>query len=233
MTARIASVSVCLLLLLSASVTAQPKEASWFDASNRFLDKDFPAPKLASSTTAIDSFEDWEATKKCWALDARFLRAEAVQEHATEGKFALKVTFQKPGHPNCNLRYVEGTSGWGPAEYERKAALSMNVIFNDEVRLDVFNPGAATTLTVEMGKPFAVALAPGKNEIALKISEMTADVFRITDILNATKIAPAQSDAEVVLYFDKASSGNKLPELNPHMRCFARYFAAIGVCVAC
>jgi len=110
----------------------------------------------------------------------------------------------------CDLRYVEGTSGWGPPEYERKAALSHRIIFNDEVRLDVFNPGEPVTLVLMAGRAwghggpqFKVPLASGKNEVVFKIADLTADVFRITEILNTTTFGVAeQGDKPVVLYFD-------------------------------
>ena len=186
-----------------------PREMSYFDASNRFLEKDFPAAKLVPSTTVIDSFEDWATTKPCWGIDDKFVRAESVEEHATDGKRALRVTFLKPGDKQCRLRYIEGTAGWGSSPppdtlvIEKKASLAHRVIFNDEVRLDVFNPGAAMKLGITMGKDFVVDLKPGANEIALKISEMIPEVFRITGILPTTAFYPVDAgDKEVALTFD-------------------------------
>ena len=129
-----------------------PREISFFDSANRFLDRDpwankAPA-KLISSTTVIDSFEDWSKTKADWLFNPYHLKPESTAEHATDGQSALEVTFVHPGDRECVLVYREGTSGWGNPEYERKAALSARVLFNDEVRLDVFNPGDPVTLLV-------------------------------------------------------------------------------------
>ncbi len=193
---------------------APPREISFFDSANRFLDKDpwadkAPA-KLVSSTTVIDSFEDWAKTKADWLFNPYHLKPESTPEHATDGQSALKVTFVHPGDRECVLGYREGTSGWGNPEYERKAALSARVLFNDEIRLDVFNPGDPVTLLVTVGQEgaqagsaFKVPLTSGKNEVALTTAELIANLYRATTVLNTTMFGIAdQGDKPVTLYFD-------------------------------
>jgi hypothetical protein len=192
-------------MLAASSAWGEVRETTVFDAANRFLTDRFPQAKLVPSTTVIDSFENWEATKACWGIDERWVRAESVEEHATDGKRALKVTFLKPGDQQCRLRYIEGTAGWGsaPPNLEQKASLAHRIIFNDEVRLDVFNPGGPVKLGITMGKDFVVEIKPGANEIVLRISEMIPDVFRITGILPTTAFYPVDAaDKEVALYLD-------------------------------
>jgi hypothetical protein len=214
----------------AAAADAPPRELSVLDSANRFLEKDYPAARLVPSTTIIDSFEDWAAAKSCWAFDANLLKAESSAEHATDGKSALKVTFLRPGSPQGALRYKEGTDGWGAPEYERKAALSARVLFNDEMRLGVFNPGEPVALLVTAGREFGqagaefkVPLASGRNEVVLKTADLIANLYRATTALHTTAFGIAEKrDKEVVLYFDNFRwVGPGIGEnLIKHARCY-------------
>jgi hypothetical protein len=195
---------------LAIAADAPPRELSVLDSTNRYLEKDFPATKRVPSTTIIDSFEDWAKTKPNWLFNEYHLKPESTAEHATDGKSALKVTFVHPGDRECALCYREGTSGWGSPEDERKAALSARVLFNDEMRVDIFNPGEPVTLLVtvgrelgEAGSEFKIPLVAGKNEVVLKTADLIADRYRATVVLNSTWFGLVEkSDKPVTLYFD-------------------------------
>jgi hypothetical protein len=187
----------------------QTRELSYFDASNRFLDKEWPAAKLVPSNTIIDGFENWDDTRTCWAFDDKLLSAEVVEEHATEGKRSLKVTFAQPANKQCRLRYAKAgyrdrdTSVKDLGAIGYRVSYSMRIVFNDEVRLDVFNPGPAVKLGIFMGKEFVVQLKPGANEISLKTTEMITDCERWTCVLENTAFYLVDPPSEkVVLYFD-------------------------------
>lgn len=224
-------ICICAMMITPAfAADAMPRELSVLDSSNRFLEKDFPSVRLVPSATIIDSFEDWDGTKANWMYGQEYLKAEASTEYTTEGKGSLKVTFLKPGHPQCTLRYKEGTDGWGSPEDERKAALSARVLFNDEMRVDVFNPGEPVTLQVTVGEQptqaggeFDVPLKPGKNEVVLKTADLIANLYRATSVLHTTRFGIAdKSDKPVVLYFDNFRwVGPGIGEnLIKHAKCF-------------
>lgn len=204
---------ICIFAVMIAPAMAAdspPRELSVLDSANRFLEKDFLAARLVPSTTIIDSFEDWPGTKANWMYGQDYLKVESSAEYATEGKSCVKVTFLKPGHLQSTLRYKEGTDGWGSPEDERKAVLSARVLFNDEMRVDVFDPGEAVTLRVSVGDQpsqagdiFDMPLKSGKNEVVLKTADLIANLYRATSVLHTTTFGLADKSAkEVVLYFD-------------------------------
>ncbi|MFB3893063.1 MAG: hypothetical protein ACE15C_13680 [Phycisphaerae bacterium] len=175
------------------------EDRSLFDVKNRFLDgsMDGSKTKLVPSTFIIDSFEDIEATKRDW----RFVDAdiEASDKNVTDGKSSLKVTFKGK---DSEAQYKRGTAGWGDAKTEKLAAWSLQLIFHDEARIDVFNPQDRNVkLAVTMGKPFSFDLKPGRNEVAIRTRDMVDAVYRSTGILSTTKIA-VEGDKPVTLFLD-------------------------------
>lgn len=177
------------------------RELSVFDTNNRFLEGKYPSAKLVPSVTLIDSFEDFKVTKSDWRVGG-WVKIESVREYATDGKYSLKVVFTKSNSQYRKLNYVKGTRYWG-GKHEENVALSSRIIFNDEVRLDVYNPGRPLQLIVNMGKEFRINLTSGKNEVVLKTKDMIKDVYRITTILqNTTFGVKGDDNSDVILYFD-------------------------------
>ena len=190
------------LVTVAAASLAWGQERSLFDVRNRFLDGtvDGSKAKLLPSVFLIDSFEDLAAVNRDW----KFVNADAQlsDQNVTEGKSSLKITFNtKPGKVS-QAQYTRGTGEWGPPKVEKLGAWSLQLIFHDEARLDVFNPQDHNVkLLVTMGKVFSFDLKPGRNEIAMKTRDMVDFVYRSTTILPTTKIA-VESKEPTTLYLD-------------------------------
>jgi hypothetical protein len=187
-------------ILLLAPSLAGAAERSLFDTHNRFLDKsiDTKSAKIVPSTTLIDSFEEapapdtWQFKNVDQSLD---------DAHATDGKKSLKLAFKDS---SSLVGYRKGLDGWGGGNDGQKpedlSSWSAQIIFNDEFRLDVFNPQEKEiTLTVKFGKPFTFKLVHGKNQIAIKTKDAVDFAYRSTSILQHTDFSV---DQPATLYFD-------------------------------
>jgi hypothetical protein len=195
---RLAAATLTAAGILAAS-GAWGQQRTIFDTANRFLDGSVDASKakLKPSIFMIDSFEDPQVTGRDWTFTAA--TTEPSDQNVTEGRKSLKLVLDgREGQ----ARYRRGTAGWGDAKTEDAAAWSLQLIFHDEVRLDVFNAESRSVkLVVTMGKPFSFDLKPGKNEIAIKTRDMVDAVYRATMILGAARIA-VEDDKPVALYLD-------------------------------
>lgn len=189
-----------LLLLLTASL-ASAGERSLFDTRNRFLDGsiDTKTAKLVPSTALIDSFEDASKFAEDWQF--KNITQSLDDAHATDGKKSLKITFNGP---SSLVGYRKGLDGWGGGNDGQKpedlSSWSAQIIFNNEFRLDVFNPqDKEVTLNVKFGKPFSFKLTTGKNQIAIKTKDAVDFAYRSTWILQHTDFSVAEP---ATLYFD-------------------------------
>jgi hypothetical protein len=153
----------------------------------------------------LDSFEDFDAVKSYWTFNG--VKAEASDQHATDGKKSLKLSFAAK---TDNALYHRGSFYWGASaeagNYDNAgtlaAAWSMQILFHDAAKLDVFNPqDKPVTLLMTMGSDFKFDLKPGANELTLNVTDMLKDCYRSTTILMAARIAVA-SDKPVTLFFD-------------------------------
>jgi hypothetical protein len=221
---RMFSAVVIWVCLLAAGAGAEEREL--LDGKNRFLDGsiDFSKAKITPSTFLIDSFEDTttfsnpDEKKRAWGVDGG-TTIEASTEHATGGKTSLKATFPSKA---ATLAYRRGTGGWGNPETDQLAMFSGQIIFNDELRLNVFNAETRPLkLTFHIGKPFTFDLKPGANEISMKTVDMVDFAYRVNTLLSTTKIT-VDTDKPATLFLDEFRwIGPGLGEnLIKHAKCF-------------
>ena len=177
---------IVLVALLTSTATGWSAETrDLFDRSNRFLDRPFPPATLTPSLVLVDSFEDLESTKKDW--DAKRVALEQTGEHATAGRHALKAIF---ADASSQLRYRRGTSGWSNRIGPEETALGLRALFNDELRLDVFNPGPLVTLVVSISdesgaddvRRLEYPLSWGATTISLPAAELRRETYRVSTI---------------------------------------------------
>ena len=185
-------------LVLAAAALAAAEERSPFDLKNRFLDGSVKpdGAKIRPSTFLVESFEDDALVHRDWTCTAK---VESSEEHATDGKKSLKATFP---NKTSSLKYRRGGSGWGSKDAEIATAWSLQLLFNDEAVLDVFNAEDRTVkLVVSMGKAFSFDLKPGANTLRIKTRDMVDGAYRTTAILPATEIK-VEDDKPVTLFLD-------------------------------
>ncbi|KPL00197.1 MAG: hypothetical protein AMK75_05825, partial [Planctomycetes bacterium SM23_65] len=156
---RIRTVILALPILFGAAAVSAAGTRDLFDWRNRFLEGDWPNVEAVPSVLVVDSFEDEERITKDWKPS----RASVARsnEHTTEGKHSLKVVFAGRAGELAYLR-----ASWGGFPFIRQ----MN--FFDELRLDVFNPGAPVELSVKMVNRFRFPLKPGHNGIRIATRDM-------------------------------------------------------------
>ena len=176
-------------------------ERELFDRGNRFLDKSFPEAELTPSVTGMDSFEDWDDTRASWEF--KDCKAEQSGEHFTDGKQSMKLVFETP---KSFLRYNRGFHGWDRTTLQQDVdqEICLRMLFYDEIRLDVFNPGPALKLMVSVPESTTLEydLKSGANEIKIKTADLRRSSYRPTELTRQIKFSLPGITASTPLYFD-------------------------------
>jgi hypothetical protein len=187
------------VLILTAATVAAGEERGLLDRGNRFLDKAYPKAELLPAVVLADSFEDWQQTRKDWKFDR--VTAEVSTEHATDGKQSLKVVFPDSA---AALRYCRGTRGWGMTIPGSEEILGLRALHYDELRLEVFNPGAPARLvvTAAVDARFECELKAGANAVVIPTAALRKEVYRVNDIPGSLAFSLAGISVPRTLFFD-------------------------------
>ena len=180
-----------------------PNDSAVSATLNRFLYGNWPATTAKPSIRVVDSFEQDIATiEKNWMTKSVTLSPSL--EHVTDGKHSLKADF----HDHLGaIAYRPRWANYWSSGKDRQLQ-HYRLLFADELKLDVFNPGPPVSLVVKTTddhighwRQREVSLKSGKNTVTLTREELFRDMFRDCLVLYNILFRPA-TDTPTTLYFD-------------------------------
>ncbi|MFB3894541.1 MAG: hypothetical protein ACE15C_21270 [Phycisphaerae bacterium] len=161
------------------------------------------------SVRIVDSFErELPDIQKDWMT--KEVELARSRQHVTDGESSLAVTFLNDSSA-ITYRKNWGTYDWGMGEGNKgggePAVDHYRLLWSDEVRISVFNPGEPTGLFVRTSDWFVkpverrVALESGMNEVRLSRDELLRDMFRGCYVLHNLEFS-VEARKPTTLYFD-------------------------------
>ncbi len=179
-----------------------------FNLRNRFLEDEFPKAEILESTTLIDSFEA-ELSEIMTDWQDKLIKTKKSERHVTDGKYSLEVEFLEP---ISAIQYRPNWRHYWFGSPEKAGGhchpIGYHFFSNDELRLDIYNPGRPVDLEVSTRDDYvrwwthrSFPLKTGKNQLVLTTNELKKNMFRYAKILTCLKFS-VKSKIPIKLYFD-------------------------------